>query len=217
MAKPPKPLPPTADLVHIIQAAVANAEALADDAAYLMAAGRVCRAHSLAVLAVEEMGKALLCIIATFPTPEVRNDFWKHYNSHGAKLAYAHGALTLLLGDGKAPVAEQLGSVVAAVAGDSATKLSGLYVDYVDTDVRTPADSVTAEDARAAILAARTLVDEIGVRWTGEEVLARLRAAQEDTAVGTILDQARDAAGQAPEALLGATRRFYHDPLGLES
>jgi len=213
--QPKRAMPPVEDLVEIIRAAAANADTLADDAAFLARAGRFPRAHSLAVLAVEEVGKAMLCVVATFPTAEMEQGFWTEYRKHTSKLAYAHVASTALFG-GDGPAVEQIATAAALVDSDAATKLSGLCVDYSDDGrVLTPADLVTEEDALTAIRAARTLVDEFGTRWTGPDVLDRLLAARA-AGVATHLDAAREAFAQDPDATLATIRAFYRHPLGQE-
>lgn len=54
-------MPTAGQLRHLAHAAAQNAGDLAADARLLLEAGRFPRAHALAVLALEELGKMVLC------------------------------------------------------------------------------------------------------------------------------------------------------------
>jgi AbiV family abortive infection protein len=71
-----------------MNAACRNARRLADDASLLLDAGRYPTAASVAVLSIEESGKAsVLRGLALAPTEETRRRAWKDYRSHRSKNA----------------------------------------------------------------------------------------------------------------------------------
>ena len=73
------------------------------DAHLLFTGDRAPRAHALATLAFEEIGKAFICIVPLLPNTSgyfgIRSegDFWKAWNSHADKLAWARAYLSLLV------------------------------------------------------------------------------------------------------------------------
>ena len=93
------PIPLLNDLAKLTQAALFNARDLLGDARKLADAGSWPRAHALAVLALEETGKAGICVQAMGPlnqrTPE---EFWKAFKSHEEKLEIARGVLEVKRG-----------------------------------------------------------------------------------------------------------------------
>ena len=62
MARQPFPIPSPGQLRQLADASQANAVSLAADARLLLDAGRFPRAHALATLALEELGKRTLCL-----------------------------------------------------------------------------------------------------------------------------------------------------------
>lgn len=102
-----RPLPPLDDLLALIEASLRNAIALLGDAKTLLASGSAPRAHALASLALEEIGKSYLCVLALAPIPEPmiiygmknKGDFWAAWREHTDKLGWALGFLGLLLRD----------------------------------------------------------------------------------------------------------------------
>ena len=87
-----RPIPEFDDLITLMQASLRNAGELLSDARLLLAAGRAPRAHALATLAFEEIGKAFICVLAVVPTPapffgiRSEGDFWKAWNSMSRSL-----------------------------------------------------------------------------------------------------------------------------------
>jgi AbiV family abortive infection protein len=75
-----RPVPEFDELVTLIQACLGNAGELLADTRILLAAERVPQAHALATLALEEIGKACICILAVapMPTPE-------HFSARAAR------------------------------------------------------------------------------------------------------------------------------------
>lgn len=126
---------------------LANSFELASESMYLLSVGGVGRAHALAVLSLEEAGKAIMIHEAKvrsferrLPNPVLSPAFWKDWGSHRAKLRHVRDFIVkeqywfdtqpppvndLLLGEID-EYAEHLD--VWAKAGDS-NKLRGLYVD----------------------------------------------------------------------------------------
>lgn len=84
-----------ADLMHLAQHAAENSRDLLDEADMLIQRGRWARAGALAVLAVEEAGKAQLCHVwAAHVIPNLNSlmspgawaDFWDAFVDHPGKL-----------------------------------------------------------------------------------------------------------------------------------
>lgn len=102
-----RPMPPVGDLIALIQASLRNAVGLVEDARLLLSSGRASRAHALATLALEEVGKSCLCMLALVPTPasmtlyglKSGEDFWAAWREHTDKLMWALGVLDLLIRD----------------------------------------------------------------------------------------------------------------------
>ncbi len=151
-----RPLPDFDDLVTLIQACVRNAEDLLADARQLLEADRAPRAHALATLAFEEIGKAFICVLALIPGPtrffglKSEGDFWKAWNSHLDKLAWARSYLSMLAQDPAAPIAEIVCRLAAITDADHLRKMRGLYVDYSDGTVLLPTDVTAGEAAELA-------------------------------------------------------------------
>ncbi len=119
-------------------------------------------AHALATLALEEIGKAFLCVFAAATPESFRADFWNAFVSHTTKIQVAHVALAPLFAAGTASQSvvqaiEEFG--LTAKAGQSA-KLRGLYVDYANGTVLNPAD-VTERDARSVATHVRAAFDAL--------------------------------------------------------
>lgn len=87
-----------AEIADGIAAAQANAERLIKDAKVLADAGRFPSAAALAILAIEERGKAMILKrMAIVPSDKLK-ETWRDYRSHRAK--NAAWAMPLLLADG---------------------------------------------------------------------------------------------------------------------
>ena len=112
---------PTADqLRQLKQAAEQNAEDLTADARALLDGGRFPRAHALAVLALEELGKAQLCHDALTGDLDEAEFRWA-WRAHVFKLERI-GVLTTL-------AAKTEERIWAEGEDDHTMKLRGLYVE----------------------------------------------------------------------------------------
>ena len=147
---------PAADqLRRLVQAAARNATDLAADARLLLDAGRFPRAHALATLALEELGKVELCREVLAGRLDSKG-FLSEWSDHLSKLDRSR--LLAILS------ATTVDRILATEEDDSAMKLRGLYVDANPDDPSgvpmTPSDVgpvlaremvETAEEAAAAV------------------------------------------------------------------
>jgi AbiV family abortive infection protein len=166
------------ELLACAVAAAENAQDLLDDAELLFGAGRHARAYSLAVLAVEEFGKAAsLLTLAAMPenlmaqAPVGRLLEWHQLKQVGGLLMAAvpfsdPGAAARLAAMPVAQVEQILGTADASVRDADMLKLRGLYVDMDrDARIRQPAEITRAEGsvqlrrARQVAVAASQLRD----------------------------------------------------------
>ena len=120
-------------LTAIAGASLLNASDLVDDAELLLAGGRSARAHALAVLALEEIGKHVMTI-AAITRSRMEPDYWdafqSRFNSHRAKLRTARLMIQALRASGIEQQLAALDDVVSEANADQVAKLRGLYVDY---------------------------------------------------------------------------------------
>jgi AbiV family abortive infection protein len=144
-----KPVPDGRDLIALFEAATANAGSLLADAECLMGAGSAARAHALAVLAEEELGKAKLCLVALVRPAGAGvepQEFWKEFYGHSGKLLRELSTQGVLNGT-VSSVPEFVGSLLGESRSVHGRKLRGLYVDYEDGVVLVPGDIGGDEDA----------------------------------------------------------------------
>ena len=178
------PLPPKELLDALARASVDNADRLLADAATLLAAGSAPSAHSLAVLALEEVGKAIICcggFAGSDNKVTTREQFDQEIANHSAKLTWARNFVDVMamLGPGDnfgmaASAEEYLDALKKQRKRDNVQKMRGFYVDLSNAgEVQLPTE-ITAADAeemislsRWANRAARHLfIDGTGFRWT---------------------------------------------------
>ena len=150
----------------LYDATLSNAFMLCKDSNVLVENGSVGRARALAVLALEECGKAIMiheAKVASFalelPDPVLDASFWREWRTHLPKLRHVREFLIKneYWFDVRPPEPNDfvLGSVDAYLAeldrfaaeGDT-SKMKGLYVDVdpATGKVVTPADEASAED-----------------------------------------------------------------------
>jgi AbiV family abortive infection protein len=124
-----RPLPPRDDLVRLIQASAFNARDLLADARVLSDAGSSPRAHALATLAFEEVGKANLCILVIMPPGFISAaEFWDSWLSHSHKLRWARLAQSrphAAAGGGWLHVGDHLGLMLRQCRAHKAAQRSG--------------------------------------------------------------------------------------------
>lgn len=176
------------DLVEAAGAVARNAGALLEDAEGLLAQDRRARAYSLAVLAVEEFGKAagLLALAvmpdelrAMVPARDVRSMLeWHYLKQVGGLLMSAvqfgtPGVIARLAGTPVDELTKML-STTAELARDSDEfRKRGLYVDIADDgSIRQPSD-ITESEARDQVERARA-VAQSARPLTDPQVLALL-------------------------------------------
>ena len=205
------PLPPRDDLAGLARASIRNAGDLLDDARFLLAAGRVPRAHALAILALEEAGKANLCVSALMPQPEPfynpkGGDFWTAWYSHRDKLMWALGFLGLIVREPARSATEEVVRSIGEANDGDRRKQDGLYVDYRGGKILAPAE-IDAAEAEGVIAAAGELFDAAtalvgAISAATAQEIERLRSPLaslwEGVAAGTIdVEEARSAVGEA--------------------
>ena len=178
---PGRPVPPLDDLITLIQASLRNSASLLDDARLLLGSGRAPRAHALATLALEEIGKAFLCMLALLPMPiafygvKSGDDFWAAWREHTDKLAWALGFREFLLLEPPGPAEQAFNRLRAAVSDGHLRKLRGFYVDY-DGQVLEPGEISPAE-AEQIIADTRLLLDIADRTWLDDGLRDRITEA----------------------------------------
>jgi AbiV family abortive infection protein len=157
-------VPSREDLLKLAQAALANAGDLLADARLLAEAGSFPRAHALAALACEELGKEHQCLRALSLPPSPKA-FWNSFKHHRGKLEHAHALAMLYSGESicfpdlfNARVRE-----LTRLAHER--KLRGLYVDYTDGGLQLPSH-IAEQEARQLIDLTQEVLDRDRADWT---------------------------------------------------
>lgn len=174
-----QPLPSSQDLEALAHAAFVNSRQQLATAELLLEHGHWPVAHALSTLALEEVGKAFLCIF-TSTSPEIFRDFfWKVFVSHTIKLQIAHAALApMAAGTAAQPSSDPVQAILAfgqMAKNNHSTKMRGLYVDYTDGVILDPAD-VTEQDAQTMVAHARAALDHLASATTDKGLDPELRA-----------------------------------------
>lgn len=145
-----------------IAVAQANANRLIADARVLIDAGRFPSAAALAILAIEERGKALILNRMAIVPPDKLNATWREYRSHRAK--NAAWAMPLLLADGArtmkdfAPLVDKNADHTAML---DALKQLAFYTDCLgEKHWSTPEEVIEADLAK--------ILSEIAERMLGD-------------------------------------------------
>jgi AbiV family abortive infection protein len=213
-----RPVPPHDDLAGLAQASIRNAGDLLDDARFLLAAGRVPRAHALAILALDEIGKSALCVLALVPSPEPfygnkSGDFWAAWRDHGDKLTWARASLGVLVREPSGPAAEEIARSISAARHGNKRKEDSLYVDYRDGKILEPAGFAVSE-TQDAIAGAEELFAPIAaaVGAISAATAQNLEDCREPLA--SLWEKAARGPGDAEEALrvIGAAFREQYLP-----
>ncbi|WP_019074424.1 AbiV family abortive infection protein [Streptomyces hokutonensis] len=144
-------------VVDIAAASLKNARALLTSAQAVLDAQQWPTSFSFAALALEEVGKASLCMTMLAMPPAVREefrpDFEKMFTSHQTKAEFAHLILGLIDEKVPASVQQMLDDVVTAARRTNDVKFRGLYVDYTSTGDLLQPDTVGESDARLMVTA----------------------------------------------------------------
>jgi AbiV family abortive infection protein len=146
----------------LVEACVQNGHALLADAELLLEHRRLPRALSLAVLAVEEYGKACqaMAVINSGGSDEELNEYRRLSTRHDGKITAA--LILRSVFEESEQFTDDFPEKLKRVVGESSTrKLHGFYVDRSPHGIRTPADIPTS-DVADAVEVARAIAD----RWT---------------------------------------------------
>lgn len=187
--------------------AVANGMELLDDASLLLEHERWPRAHALAVLALEELGKAGVCLGALLYDGTQAEQFWKDFTHHPTKLLNAGAILAFLGSDNTSATADAVAQIEKEAKREHVRKLRGLYVDLSTSgDVQRPAD-VDEDAARRVVDRVRAVLDLLGPAWTSGAVLDRLDELEaHGDELRTVFGQAQQLVQLDPDAAIAIGR-----------
>lgn len=198
-------------LADVTLAALRNARRLLADAQLLIENGRLATAHALAVLALEELGKHVMCasaVICIHGDPDYAARFMGRFVDHEDKLRNARLLLDGLADAPGAPsTVREVERVVERTArSDARHKLRGLYVDLDRRgQVLEPERGVRGRDAIELIAAVDTLIS-LGEKMFSDR--ARVVRAFEQLASDAVAQNAR---AEALADDLPALRRVSSD------
>ncbi|MEV5957503.1 AbiV family abortive infection protein [Streptomyces sp. NPDC051987] len=151
-------------VLDLAAAAFKNARALHTSAQAVLDAYQWPAAFSFAALALEEVGKAALCMMTLSMPPTVREefrlDFEKAFTHHQIKAEFAHLVMAMTGDDVPASIEQLLNDVVAAARRTNAVKFRGLYVDYTDTGTLLQPEDVSESEARWMVATVTTALAE---------------------------------------------------------
>lgn len=146
----PRELPPTDALTELAAESMHNAVRYLDAADVLLVgtAQHAAPALTLSTSALEEFGKAMLCLSAV--TGQVTAaEFWAAFTDHTGKLLHARVWTMMLMGD--ATIDEQLaGDIRSTVDREHDRRMRSQYVDYRNTRVISPAATTVSATRRFA-------------------------------------------------------------------
>ena len=213
---------PSSELADCAIAAARNAIGLLDDAELLAGAGRDGRAYAMAVLAVEECGKAaeMATLAVMHPSLRARAPLRRMLEGHQMKLV---GGMMV----GAFPFGRMAGIIVAMTADELAERMTvlapadksnslgraGLYVDLEPDGIHKPT-AITGADVKeqldrarqAAATAAAMLAPEFQV-WLADPPADGVELIGEAVAALTQADDARTPQ-DAAEVIRQAVQRF---------
>ncbi|GAA2163064.1 hypothetical protein GCM10009845_16110 [Pedococcus bigeumensis] len=157
----------------LTKASATNGSALLKDAELLLRNDRHPRAVSLAVLALEEFGKAgrALAVIASGGSSATISDFDRDFSRHGPKVA-AGLTLHAMFEREESVVLDLLDRLPDLVDDSTKLKMRGFYVDRVGHGLSQPDDLDHAQAAAAVALA----------QVVNEEMVARVEVVTEEEA-----------------------------------
>lgn len=169
-----RPIPPRDDLLALFDAAQENALALITDAEILAEADRFPRAYALATLALEELGKADLCLVAMTWPEMPSEEFWEIFKDHEVKLARAHFKDSFRQPEPYGTMAKQRRKGKKFSRSRHSQKMRGLYVDYENGRISNP-KKITETMARAQIkTVGESVIFAHVLHWSGESLTDRL-------------------------------------------
>lgn len=163
----------SAQIADGMNAAVANARLLLEDAKTLLERKRYPTATSLAILAIEEDGKtALLRYLALSTTEDGIRDAWKSYRSHTQK------NIAWILPELAKRGARKLDDLYALVDKESDhpylldhVKQLGFYTDCLgEAHWSVPVEAIDESLARGIVATAETLVNARTSKYTTKEI-----------------------------------------------
>ncbi|MEV5880610.1 AbiV family abortive infection protein [Streptomyces sp. NPDC052101] len=141
-------------VVDVAAAAFKNARALLTSAQAVLDAHQWPASFSFGALALEEVGKAAMCMMMLAMPPtvpeEFRSGFDKAFTNHQAKAEFAHLVLGMFADEVPASLQQLMDDAIASARQTNNVKFRGLYVDYTDT---------------GALLEPDTVVNESQARW----------------------------------------------------
>lgn len=220
-----KPIPPTGDLMLLIQESRRNAADLLDDARVLLDAGRAPRAHALATLALEELGKSSLCMIACGFLPITGGNvygpggegFWDAWQRHPIKLFWVRSFLAMIVHALDGPVEATARRLADEARADHLRKLRGLYVDYEDGNILLPSE-ITQEAAQELIGDAELLIEIFDRSWgsDGADSRALDLLANQGPELAALAQTIAQAMTADPEATVRAVHTIFRQNFGAE-
>ena len=211
------PIPLLPDLARLTQAALFNARELLADARKLADAGSWPRAHALAVLALEETGKAGICVQAMAPLEQRAPEaFWKAFKSHEDKLEIARGVLEILIREPVGPIVETFERLGHAAKSGHVRKMGGLYVGYDNGRIATP-DDISATEAQTMIADAQLVLDFHMQAWGDADAPARVveRLAESGVDLGQFMVMFREAMEVDADTAVRRVGRFIREQIAL--
>lgn len=138
-------------LAELAVAVRANAGDMIADARFMLDARRFARAHALAVLGLEEVGKVGLCLGALFGTFTLKQVL-ESWDRHVDKLTQSH-LLAFLYAPSYPVTSNVVERLDAAIRSDAALRLRGLYVDPTRNGTAGPGDISAAQATDIVVLA----------------------------------------------------------------
>ncbi|WP_179202324.1 AbiV family abortive infection protein [Streptomyces caniscabiei] len=202
-------------VVDIAAASFTNARVLLTSAQAVLDTQQWPPAFSMAALALEEVGKAAMCMMMlAMPPPEreqFRPDFEKAFIDHRTKAEFAHFILGVSADGVSASLDQMMANAIAAARRSNAVKFRGLYVDYTTTgDLLTP-DAVGEKEARWMVATVATVlaesVDTEAAVADPDALLGFFRDWQDDVD----LDALRAHVENDPEGFIGHIRALVRD------
>ncbi|WP_433860202.1 AbiV family abortive infection protein [Streptomyces kronopolitis] len=151
-------------VVDIASASFTNARALLASAQAVLNGHQWPTSFAIGALALEEIGKAALCMTLLIMSPtereEFRPDFEKAFTNHQAKAMFAHLVLAMTAEEVPASLEELAEAVITSARRTNAVKFRGLYVDYTNTGALLKPDTIDEAAARWMVATVTTALAE---------------------------------------------------------